>query len=58
MSAEENPLESALAAGLTFPIHAKIVGGNGGTAEVLVENPELFHTLLLRPPIESRTNGR
>jgi hypothetical protein len=34
---ETNPL-AAIAAGLTFPVQAKLVGANGTTAEVLFEN--------------------
>lgn len=49
---QSNPLEAALADGLTFPIYAKLVGASGGTAEVLFESVAVCHTLLFRPPID------
>ena len=47
-----NPLAAAIAAGLTFPIQAKLVGANGKTAEMLFESTEESHVVSLQLPIE------
>jgi hypothetical protein len=49
---EDNPLRAAITAGLSFPIHAKIVGANGTTSEVLFESAEECHTLSMQLPLE------
>lgn len=46
-----NPLAAALADGLSFPIYAKVVGANGGAAEMLFESAEISHTISLHLPI-------
>jgi hypothetical protein len=46
-----NPLRGAVAAGLTFPIHAKIVSVNGTTTEVLFESAVECHTLSMQMPM-------
>ena len=47
-----NPLAAAIAAGLSLPIHAMLVGANGTTAEILFESETEFHTLSLKLPID------
>jgi hypothetical protein len=52
VDAEINPLAAAIAAGLTLPIHARLVSANGTKTEILFESETEFHTLSLQLPID------
>jgi len=51
MIRSSNPIIDALAAGLKFPIRAKFVGANGGSAEIVFASAEECYTISSYPPI-------
>jgi hypothetical protein len=49
---ESNPLQGAMAEGLTLPILARIVGANGTVTKILFEGPREYHVLSFQSPID------